>query len=612
MKIINQIKNRNVLVYLLILITGVFLGWLFFGGNNSGGSPQEMHEGHTFDDHEAGTIYTCAMHPQIKQDKPGDCPLCGMELVPLVEEEDDGGSGDYTVKLTNAAMKIAEVSTSVIQKTAPYKEVYLPGKVMPDERRISELTARFPGRIEKLHVNFTGQKVKKGQVLAQIYSPELVTAQKELFEAMKLKDSNPNYYSAVRNKLKLWDLTEEQIDDIANSGDVRFYFDVLSPLSGTVTMRHVALGDYVKEGSALFEIIDLSRVWVMFDAYESDIPWIKLRDNIKFTIKSIPGQVFESTVTFIDPVINPKTRVAGVRAELRNPKDLLKPQMLASGLLKTMLPGSGDQLIVPKSAVLWTGKKAVVYRRTNDHDNMFLYTEVSLGADAGDYYVVKEGLTEGELVASNGVFKIDAAAQLQGEQSMMNPAGGKVSMAHNHGDTAGESAPKTNEHEGHDMESKAGAPEMMMDVDENFKKQLTAVYTSQLELQKNFLTSDPTKTKTGVSIVEGAIGNVDMSLVKGDMHNLWMESMKVLNGSLNRIKSTNDIEEQRLAYAEFTDELYKTIKTFGVSNVTIYYQFCPMARNGEGAYWLSDIEEIKNPYYGESMLTCGETKEVIR
>ena len=169
MKIINQIKNRNVLVYLLILIIGVFLGWLFFGGNNSGGSPQEMHEGHTVEDHESATVYTCAMHPQIREDKPGNCPLCGMELVPLVEEEDDGEAGDYTVKLTNAAMKIAEVSTSVIQKTAPYKEVYLPGKVMPDERRISELTARFPGRIEKLHVNFTGQKVKKGPTSKQLY-----------------------------------------------------------------------------------------------------------------------------------------------------------------------------------------------------------------------------------------------------------------------------------------------------------------------------------------------------------------------------------------------------------------------------------------------------------
>ncbi len=613
MKIIDQLKNRNVIVYLLILVIGVFFGWVIFGGNGSAGSSEELHEGHSIENHQSGTVYTCAMHPQIRSDKPGNCPLCGMELIPLLEDEDDGADGDYTVKLTNAAMKIAEVSTSVIQKKTPYKEVYLPGKVMPDERRISQLTARFPGRIEKLHVNFTGQKVKKGQILAQIYSPELVTAQKELFEAMKLKDTNPNYYQAVRNKLKLWDLTESQIDDIVNSGEVKFYFDVLSPLSGTVTMRHIALGDYVKEGNALFEIIDLRHVWVMFDAYESDIPWIKLRDKIKFTIKSIPNKIFESTVTFIDPVINPQTRVAGVRAELNNSKDLLKPNMLASGVLKTMLTGDGDQLIIPKSAVLWTGKKAVVYVRTNNHDNMFRYTEVVLGADAGNYYVLREGLNEGDLVASNGVFKIDAAAQLSGKQSMMNPEGGKQSLGGHAGmDMGGEKKPDEDEHEGHNMSDQESAMKKGMVVDENFKKQLTSVYSSHLVLQSEFLNSDPSKAKESVSIVEGAIGNVDMGLVKGEMHNYWMESMKGLKGSLDRIKSTNDIEKQRLAYADFIDELYKSIKMFGISGVTIYYQYCPMARNGKGAYWLSETKEIKNPYYGDAMLTCGETKEVIK
>jgi Cu(I)/Ag(I) efflux system membrane fusion protein len=551
------------------------------------------------------------MHPQIREDKPGNCPLCGMELVPVDDEGDEGGGdGDYSVKLSNAAMKIAEVSTSIIERKAPFKEVYLPGKIMPDERNISELTARYPGRIEKLYVNFTGQKVKKGQVLAQIYSPELVTAQKELFEAMKLKDTNPSYFTAVRNKLKLWDLTEAQIDEIASSGEVKFYFDVLSPLTGTVTMRHVALGDYVKEGVPLFEIIDLRRIWVMFDAYESDIPWIKLGDKIKFTIKSIPDEIFESTVTFIDPVINPQTRVAGVRTELRNSKDILKPHMLASGLLKTMLPGSGGQLIIPKSAVLWTGKKAVVYVRTNNHDNMFLYTEVTLGADAGDYYIVKEGLKEGNLVASNGVFKIDAAAQLKGEQSMMNPEGGKVSMAHNHGDMSGDKMPDANKND--DQSSQNASLRKGMVVNERFKKQLTSVYSVHLELQNAFLASDPMKVKESVSPVKSAIGNVDMSLVEGDMHNFWMESLKALNASLDRIKSSDDLEVQRLAYADFNDELYKDIKMFGVSEVKIYYQFCPMARNGEGAYWLSETEEIKNPYYGEAMLTCGETIEVIQ
>ena len=611
MKILEIIKTKKILSYLGILLAGILIGWLLIGGS-SNESQEELPTDHSAMDHPEGTTWTCSMHPQIQRDAPGNCPICGMELIPMKEDEDDGEAGQYTVKLSNAAMKIAEVEMTTIERKAPYKEVYLPGKVMADERNIAELTARYPGRIEKLTINFTGQKVRKGQVLAEIYSPELVTAQRELFEAMKFKETNPSYYRATRNKLKLWDLTEAQIDQIEQSGDVDFYFDVLSPITGTVTMRHVTLGDYVKEGTALFEVVDLSHVWVMFDAYESDIPWVKMRDKIKFKIKSMPGREFESTVTFIDPVINPMSRVAKVRAELDNPRDLLKPEMLADGLLKTMLPGSGDQVVIPKSAVLWTGKKAVVYVMTSDHNNMFQFREIELGADAGDYYVVESGLEEGEMVASNGVFKIDAAAQLKGEKSMMNPEGGKVSMGHNHGGSSEEKKPASgSEHEGHDESSSENTMKMDMSIDENFKKQLTNVYKVHLDLQQAFLATDAAAAKKQAISVKSALDKVDMSLVKGDMHDQWMNSLKTLKTTLGNIESGSDIEKQRLAFADFNDALYSAIKMFGVVNETVYYQFCPMARNGAGAYWLSAVKEIKNPYYGEAMLTCGENKEVI-
>ena len=609
MKILEIIKSKKILPYVVVLIVGILIGWLLIGrsGNES---QEELPTDHSAMDHPEGTTWTCSMHPQIQRDAPGNCPICGMELIPMKEDEDEGDA-QFTVKLSNAAMKIAEVEMSTIEKKAPYKEVYLPGKVMADERNIAELTARYPGRIEKLMVNFTGQKVRKGQVLAKIYSPELVTAQRELFEAMKFKETNPSYYRATRNKLKLWDLTEAQIDQIEQSGDVEFYFDVLSPITGTVTMRHVTLGDYVKEGTALFEVVDLGHVWVMFDAYESDIPWIKMGDKIKFKIKSIPDREFESTVTFIDPVLDRMSRVAGVRAELDNPGDLLKPQMLAAGILKTMLPGSGDQLVVPKSAVLWTGKKAVVYVMTDDHNNMFQFREIDLGADAGDYYVVESGLNEGEMVATNGVFKIDAAAQLKGEKSMMNPEGGKVSMGHNHGAMSDDKKPTTgSEHEGHDA-SNTESMKMDMSVDTKFKTQLTNVYKAQLKLQAAFLATDPAQVKSQAALVSNELNKVDMSLVKGEMHTHWMNIQKSLKEALENMTGSSDIEKQRLAYADFNDALYSAIKMFGSVGETIYYKFCPMARNGNGAYWLSPDEDIKNPYYGEAMLTCGEVKEVI-
>jgi len=612
MRIIEKIKDKKNLTYLGILLLGILLGWIFFGGDKSGQAEENAKTDQSVEQAEApGTIWTCSMHPQIQQDKPGNCPICGMELIPMNESEGSSSeAGQFTVSLTDAAMKIAEVSVSRIEKKSPYKEVYLPGKVQADERRIAELTARYPGRIEKLNVNFTGQKVSKGEVLARIYSPELVTAQKEMFEAMKYRDTNPKYYEAARNKLKLWDLTEEQIDEIAGSGEVMFYFNVLSPLSGTVTMRHVAQGDYVKEGTPLFKVIDLNHVWVIFDAYESDLPWIRRRDKIEFTIKSIPDRKFESTVTFIDPVINPMTRVAGVRAELNNRGDMLKPEMLVSGVLKAMLPGNSEELVVPKSAILWTGKKAVVYVKTGDRDNMFQYREIDLGAEAGDYYVVDNGLQEGEWVASNGVFKIDAAAQLRGEKSMMNPEGGKVSMAHNHGNMDMGSSTETGEMKNMDGDMQS-EPAIASSVDPAFTRQLTRVYEKYMDYKNALVQSDPVKEQQALNAMKEALDETDMSLLGGNANTSWMESLNKISEATGKAEGKQDLEQFRRALAPISEALFRSIKQFGVDENTVYYQYCPMAIGNQGAYWLSEEKDINNPYFGETMLKCGETRETI-
>jgi Cu(I)/Ag(I) efflux system membrane fusion protein len=266
-----------------------------------------------------------------------------------------------------------------------------------------------------------------------IYSPALVTAQKELLETQEYRQSNPEFYLAARNKLKLWDLTDEQIDNIEQKGEVQSYFDVLSPIAGTVTKRNVSLGDYVKEGSPLFQVTDLTNIWVMFEAYESDLPWIKTGDDVRFTVESLPGRKFNGRINFIDPVIDPKTRIAQVRVEVRNPGLILKPEMFVNGVVNSTIAGYNKDLMVPKTAVLWTGKRAVVYVKVPESEQpSFKYREITLGPVAGDFYVVDDGLSEGEEIAVNGVFKIDAAAQLAGKPSMMNP-GGTTSAMNSHG-----------------------------------------------------------------------------------------------------------------------------------------------------------------------------------
>ena len=419
-------KNKKQLfIYAAMIIGGIIIGWIIFGGGKENSSSQ-LSSDKTIG--KQASVWTCSMHPQIRQDKPGKCPICGMDLIPLNSGNDESTEFNIT-QMTESAMKIAEVQTTIVQKSSPGKEIRLTGKVKPDERKIAVITSRFSGRIEKLFVNFTGETVQQGQKLATIYSPDLITAQKELFETIKFKQSNPEYYKAARNKLKLWSLSESQIDNIEKNAEPQNFFDVLSTLSGTVMKRQVAHGDYVTEGGLLFEIADLSSVWVMFDAYESDLPWIRTGDNLTFEVQSMPGKMFNGKVSFIDPVVNPEARVAYVRTEMINPDNLLKPEMFVHGIIKAKLPNVANALIIPKSSVLWTGKKAIVYLKLKEKEKpTFEYREITLGEDAGSFYVVKEGLKEGDEIVTNGVFKIDGAAQLAGKQSMMNPESGKQPM----------------------------------------------------------------------------------------------------------------------------------------------------------------------------------------
>ncbi|MBS2212659.1 efflux RND transporter periplasmic adaptor subunit [Carboxylicivirga mesophila] len=417
MKTIIQNIKSNYKLILSVLIIGIVIGWIIApsGDGNKAGDAK-------ISDVEEATVWTCSMHPQIKQDKPGLCPICAMDLIPLSSMGGGGENADPNeIVMSESAAKLAEIQTSIVTVGEPEKSIFLQGKLHIDERRIAQLTARFGGRIEELFVNFTGQEVRKGQKLATIYSPELVSAQRELIEAFEFKKDNPSLYKAARAKLEAWDLSENQINKIEASREPEVYFEVLSPITGTVTMRQIALGDYVKEGTILFKVADLTNLWAMFDAYETDLPWIKLGDKVSFTLQALPGEHFETKVSYVDPVINGKTRVAKVRANVENKNLRLKPEMFTNGVLESVVGDAQEVVMIPKTAVLWTGKRAVVYTKVLERESpTFLYREIVLGPEAGAYYVVKEGLKPGEEIATNGVFKIDAAAQLVGLPSMMN------------------------------------------------------------------------------------------------------------------------------------------------------------------------------------------------
>ncbi|MDR0507423.1 MAG: efflux RND transporter periplasmic adaptor subunit [Dysgonamonadaceae bacterium] len=409
-------KNNKYLVYGLILATGIFIGWLLF--RNSSASRDGVSE-HPGAESEA-QIWTCSMHPQFRQNSQGKCPICAMDLIPLKTSENDDASVD-AIQLSENAIALANIQTSVVKRGNPVKEIRMYGTIKPNEKLLHSLVSHVSGRIESLTVNNAGENIREGQTIAAIYSPDLFNAQQELLDAKKLESTNPSFLAAAREKLRHWKLSDRQIAEIEQSGKASPTVNISANASGTVINKRVEHGNYVSQGSVLFDLANLSSVWAIFDAYESDLPNLKTGDRVEYTLQSLPGKVFSGKISFIDPVLDKTARTAKIRVETPNPKLELKPEMYAAAIVKTSPKYSDNAIIIPKTAILWTGKRSIVYvKQQNSNMPTFKLREIELGASFGDEYVVLSGISEGEEIVVNGTFTIDASAQLEGKSSMMN------------------------------------------------------------------------------------------------------------------------------------------------------------------------------------------------
>jgi membrane fusion protein, copper/silver efflux system len=562
----------------IIFLVGLFFGWLFFYHSASA-------EKHNHSDSESiGTIWTCAMHPQIRQDKPGKCPICGMDLIQL--NQNTNNSGPNTIEFSTDALQLANVQTSIVKLEKPEKEVRLYGRIEADERLIKTIPAHVPGRVEQLLVNFTGDEVVKGQTIAVIYSPTLIQAQQELIEAKKLSNTIPGALVAAREKLRQWKLTDQQIASIENTEKIISNFEVKSLVSGVITKKIVNQGDYVSQGSALYEVSDLSKLWILFDAYESDLPWIKQGDQIQFTLQSVPGKNFTANISFISPVIDELSRVAKVRIELNNKDRVFKPGMFATGILNAKLEGFNNNFIIPRTAVLWTGKRSVVYVKLPDMPiPTFEMREIDLGPELGNSFVVLSGLEEGEELVTNGVFSIDAAAQLAGKTSMMNQ-------------------PKKTKDE--------IIPDFRKMTSANLANQLNLIFNAYILFKNQLVESDAKSSFTESQNLLKKIETTGMNLFSGASHEYWMLKSSLIRTALKEIKPTSNIDEIRKSFVIISENLIKVFKAFGTGNNKAFVQFCPMANQNIGAFWLSTDKQIKNPFYGSMMLNCGETRDTIK
>lgn len=547
---------------------------------------------------EAATVWTCSMHPEVNLPKPGLCPKCGMKLIPRKTAAPDEMSGLRVFTTSENAKALMSIQTAVVERLFPTAAIRMVGKVEYDETRLAYITAWVPGRLDRLFVDYTGVAVKKGDHMVSVYSPELYSAQEELLQSIKavqsLQRSDVDIVrktalatvAAAREKLRLLGLTDEQVARMEQSGKAEDHVTIYSPASGIVIHKNAQEGMYVQTGTRIYTIADLSQVWVKLDAYESDLSWLRYGQKVEFTSVSYPGETFTGTIAFIDPILNPTTRTVKVRVNMPNPQGKLKPDMFVNGVVKSQVAAGGrvldealagkwicpmhpevikdlpdkcdicgmplvkaetlgyvsaaptDQdrpLVIPVSAALVTGTRAIVYVEKPDAEQpTYEGREIVLGPRAGDYYIVRRGLAEGERVVTRGNFKIDSALQIQAKPSMMTPEGGGGSSGHQHGEPA---------------KMTGGAKRApRMDLPVLFRQQLEQVLAAAGRAQEAAQGEDVNAAQAAFSELGKAIKAVDTKLVEGHPHMVWMDlSMRLGNDALEGKEVKTVADARRVA-----------------------------------------------------------------
>jgi Cu(I)/Ag(I) efflux system membrane fusion protein len=599
-----------------------------------------------------------------------------MDLIPV---ETGGGGGELDpnqIRMSETAIKLAGVQTTPVTRVYAVRSVRMVGKLDYDETKVSYITAWVPGRLDSLFVDYTGATVTKGDHMVDMYSPELVATQEELLQAKKavatlnganspvLKSTANETLKSAREKLRLYGLSDMLIQDIEDGNAPRDHLTITAPASGVVVHKDAKEGMYVSTGTRIYTIADLNRLWVLLEAYESDLPWLRYGQHITFTSPSFPGKSFDAITSFIDPVVNPQTRTVNIRAVVNNKDMRLKPEMFVSATVQSTLdsdghviapelagkwigpmhpeivkdgPGKCDicgmdlvpaetlgytsgrkstgkaPLLIPASAPLITGTRAVVYVQvSSDEGVVFEGREVTLGPRAGDYYVVKEGLSEGDKVVTNGAFKIDSELQIQAKPSMMSPKGGTPVAGHQH-EAGGNASMKESEmNVSAEKASYVTGSAKRLDDCEEAQAALVPVYDAYFNVQMTLANDDLSEAKDAYSALNQAVSSMDMSIFKDEAHTRWMKIARAFISGADAGKSSSSIAVARDAFYHVSLAAIEMHDTFGhAADAPYFLTFCPMARDNAGAYWLQKENVVWNSFYGEAMLRCGEIKQEL-
>jgi RND family efflux transporter MFP subunit len=472
-------KRRGTLLMVIVLTAVITLlvgGGIAYLGGYLGPVPAAVITGvddHGDHDHEDGeTFYTCGMHPWIITEEEGNCPICGMklvvkrdaspssadagertilywrapmnpmeiydqpgksamgmDLVPVYEDEVIGG---VEINIDPVTQQNMGVRTAAVKSGPLAHTIRTYGHITYDETRLVEVSPKFNGWIERLHVDFTGQRVEKNQPLFDVYSPELITAQEEyLLAYRKARQGGRNasaMLASVRRRLDYYDVTAKDIRKLETSGKVRKALTIRSPFAGVAIYKNAVEGGYINAGTAIYRIADLSKVWVEAHIYEYELDRVKTGQAAEMILPYLPGQIYNGKVAFIYPYMQQKTRDVVIRIEFDNPDFRLKPDMYADIRIKTVADGEG--LLIPDEAVIRSGERNVVFVAKGD--GKFTPREVALGIVLDDGYVqVLTGLANGETVVTSGQFLLDSESKLKEAIQKMLAAKADPGMAGN-------------------------------------------------------------------------------------------------------------------------------------------------------------------------------------
>lgn len=557
---------------------------------------------------DAEVVWTCSMHPQIRQPNPGKCPLCGMDLIPLTS---DAGQklGPREISMSPRAEMLAQIETAPVERRFVESEIRMVGKIAYDETRARDISLLADGVIERLFVNYEGVRVKAGDHLAEIYSPEVFAAQKELLAAQRVGNTD-----GARQKLRLLGVLDDEIEAVLKNGEARRAFTVRSPIDGVLLSKSGNEGHWLNRGDALATIADNSVVWTLLDAYESDLGFIHYGEPVDLSIEAIPGRSFTGRVSFISPQIDDKTRTAKVRVNVANEDNVLKPGMFVHATLRAQVTSSGQEispeladkwicpmhpevvktapgecdicgmplvatrelgyisladatnappLVIPATAPLLTGRRAVVYVAHPDKPGVYEGRDIKLGKRAGDFYVVESGLQEGEQVVVRGNMKIDSSVQLLGKPSMMNPPPPKAAIE---------------------------IP------DESHAEDFNPILRAYFDIASALADDNLDAAHSAATTMSESAGSKFVQIT----------------ALAHAVATAGDLDGARQPFEELSRASIALAKAYAPHlDTTAYVLFCPMAFDDAGANWMQPTKKVHNPYFGEEMPGCGKVIETI-